>query len=70
MPYHYDCDGFCDGADGDTYDEEDRPALTGEFNEHWYESTPYGDQLRQAGYEPGDLVTLCPDCVDQLLLEA
>ena len=64
MGYIYQCDGFCD-----TVDHEDRPALTAEFNEHWYESTPAGDQLRQADYEPGDLVTLCPDCALSLLLE-
>lgn len=64
MPYFYQCDGFCDGTE-----HEDRPALTGEFNEHWYDSSPAGDHLRQAGYEPEDLVTLCPDCVVRLLLE-
>lgn len=64
MPYIYTCDAWCD----ETF--EDRPALTAEFNEHWYNSTPSGDQLRQQGYEPGDLVTICPDCTRRLLLEA
>lgn len=65
MTYLYQCDGFCN--DEDPF--EDRPALTGEFNEDWYDSTPYGDQLRQEGYEPGDLITFCPGCVGQLLLD-
>lgn len=63
MGYIYNCDGFCD-----TGGIEDRPALTAEFNEHWYETSAYGDKLRECGYEPGDLVTLCPDCTERLLL--
>ncbi|GGO03554.1 hypothetical protein [Haloarcula pellucida] len=65
MTYHYECDGFCD-HDGF---RSGRPALTAEFNEDWYDSTPHGDQLRQEGYEPGDLVTLCPDCTHELLTQ-
>lgn len=64
MVYIYECGGFCDQGPID-----ERPALTAEFNEDWYDSTPYGDQLRQHGYEPGDLITLCPDCTRRLLLE-
>lgn len=63
MPYVYQCDGFCET---DTHSK--RPALTGEFNEHWYNEGDAGDRLRQEGYEPGDLVTLCPKCVLELLL--
>jgi hypothetical protein len=62
MGYIYQCDGFCEQQQFD-----ERPALTGEFNETWYESTPCGDVLRQRGYEPGDLVTLCSDCTMTLL---
>jgi len=62
MTYRYECDGWC--GDG-TYDG--RPALTCEFNEDWYDSTPAGDHLRQRGYEPGDLVTFCGDCTTRLL---
>lgn len=64
MTYIYECDGFCNEQRF-----EGRPALTAEFNEDWYNSTPHGDQLHQADYEPGDLVTLCPDCTQRLLLE-
>jgi len=63
MTYLYECDGFCEHEGP----YQGRPALTCEFNEDWYESTPYGDQLRQLGYEPGDLVTLCGECTRQLL---
>ena len=64
MGYIYRCDGFCNHG---PFNE--RPALTAEFNEQWYESTPFGDELRQHGYEPGDLVTLCPQCTMELLTE-
>jgi hypothetical protein len=67
MPYLYQCDGFCD-ADGEE-PRDGRPPFTGEFNEDWYDNTRYGDQLRQHGYEPGDLITLCPECTRELLLD-
>lgn len=63
MTYIYDCDGWCD----DRYNG--RPALTAEFNEHWYNGSEYGDVLRQQDYEAGDLVTLCEDCTMKLLTE-
>jgi hypothetical protein len=66
MPYVYECDGFCDDVDP----RDERPALTGEFNEHLYDATPLGDQLKQAGYDVGDLVTLCPACTRELLTDA
>jgi len=64
MPYNYECDGWC----GDDV-HADRPALTGEFNEQFYRSTPIGGHLSEAGYAEGDLVTLCGQCVGRLLLE-
>lgn len=64
MGYIYNCDGFCDRVE-----IEERPALTCEFNENWYDETPYGDELRQHGFEPGALVTLCPECTGKLLME-
>lgn len=64
MTYIYECDGFCSEPPF-----EGRPALTAEFNEDWYDSTKYGDQLRQANYEPGDLVTFCPECTRKLLID-
>lgn len=68
MPYLYQCDGFCDADEEEPHDE--RPAFTGEFNEDWLEDIDpaAGDRLKQAGYEPHDLVTLCPDCVEELLI--
>lgn len=64
MTYTFDCDGWC-GREG----VDARPALTGEFNEDWYKADPAGDLLKDQGYRPGDLVTLCGDCVQRLLLE-
>ncbi|RKS83300.1 hypothetical protein BDK61_2643 [Haloarcula quadrata] len=65
MTYVYDCDGWCDD---DIHDE--RPALTGEFNEEFYKSTAIGGRLSEQGYDLGDLVTLCGPCVERLLIEA
>lgn len=64
MPYIYTCDGFCEG----TPENDERPMLTAEFNEYLYDNRPIGDHLREAGYSKGDLVTLCPDCVEELLI--
>ncbi|MFC4549395.1 MULTISPECIES: hypothetical protein [Halorussus] len=63
MTYIYECDGFCDEG------PQDRPALTAEFSEQWFKTTTYGDHLKEHGYEPGDLVTLCGECTRQLLLD-
>jgi len=64
MTYQYSCDGFCDGVPKD-----ERPALTGEFNEQWFNTKRIGGDLKEFGFEPGDLITLCPDCTRKLLLE-
>jgi hypothetical protein len=64
MTYLYECDGFCSEPPF-----EGRSALIAEFNEDWYDETASGDQLRQADYEPGDLVTLCPECTRTLLID-
>jgi len=64
MTYIYECDGYCD-----TVDHDDRPAFTAEFNQEFYRSTQIGGELAAAGYDEGDLVTLCGPCVRRLLLE-
>lgn len=67
MTYIYACDAqLVEGCDGDP-NHDQRPMLTGEFNEFLYNNTPIGDQLAQLGYTVGDLVTLCPDCTLELL---
>lgn len=63
MGYIYDCDGFCGRTAIDA-----RPALTAEFNESWFDEGAAGDRLYQAGFEAGDLVTLCPECTERLLI--
>lgn len=65
MVYVYECDGWCDG---EVY-TEDPPALTCEFSERWFKTSPHGDALRALGYTPGDLVTLCGDCTHRLLTD-
>jgi len=64
MTYIYDCDGWC----GESVHDE-RPALTGEFNEEFYKATRQGGEISEAGFDLGDLVTLCGDCTYRLLLE-
>ena len=64
MTYIYECDGFCD-----IVDHENPPALTAEFSEQWFKTSTYGDHLKAAGYEPGDLVTLCGECARTLLID-
>lgn len=65
MTYIFQCDGFCGGR----VEKETRPALTAEFSEQWFKTSQYADYLKQQGYEPGDLVTLCGDCLHKLLIE-
>jgi len=64
MTYTFECDGWCDD---DVHTE--RPALMGEFNEGWFNSSRAGGFLDEAGYDPGDIVTLCGDCTHRLLCE-
>ena len=59
MGYKYTCDGC--GTKGTT------PALMGQFSEKIWLSTPLGDQLKKRGYELGDTITFCPDCVRSYL---
>lgn len=67
MTYLYECDGFHNDEDPEEYRFDSYPALTAEFNEDLYDEGRVGDLLRQAGYEPGDLVTFCPECTLKLL---
>lgn len=65
MTYHYECDGFCDPGTV----RSGRPALTAEFSEQFVRSTRAGGDVLDHGYEEGDLITLCPECTRQLLIE-
>lgn len=64
MPYTFICDGWCD----DTV-HTGHPAIMGEFNEQWIKTTPQGGHVADAGYSEGDIVTLCGECVFELLLQ-
>lgn len=63
MTYIYDCDGWCND---DENPHHDRPALMCEFNERWFKSSSQAGQIAEE-YDPGDVVTLCGDCVLRLL---
>lgn len=52
------CGGRCDGG----------PALLGQFGQGWFRTSEIAGELNAAGYEEGDTVTLCGDCVAQMLL--
>lgn len=62
MGYSYECNG-CGGEEDDP-----SPALMGQLSEPHYVSTPLGGELADAGVDLGDTVTLCPDCVRDLLV--
>lgn len=65
MTYHYECDGFCKPGTI----RSGRPALTAEFNEQFFNSSRIGGVLAEHDYEAGDLITLCPECTQTLLVE-
>ncbi|WEL29868.1 hypothetical protein [Haloferax volcanii] len=60
MGYDYTCDK-CDH-------EGEYPGLLGTFNKRTWTTTPFGELLQEHGYELGDTVTLCSDCVTKVLL--
>jgi hypothetical protein len=62
MPYTFICDGWCDDAQ-----HEGRPAITGEFDQDWFRSTPEAGRVSRE-YDEDELVTLCGDCTERLLL--
>lgn len=65
MTYHYSCDGFCKPGT----DFQSRPALTAEFSDQFIKSTQAGGDVVEAGYDEGDLITLCPECTRKLLID-
>jgi hypothetical protein len=65
MVYVYNCDGWCNGDD---QRHNERPAFTAEFNEQWFRTAQSAGRVAQH-FDEGDLVTLCGDCTEQLLLE-
>lgn len=65
MTYVYNCDGYC-SDDEQRHDE--RPALTAEFNEQWFRTSPNAGAVA-ADYNEGDLITLCGSCARRLLLD-
>lgn len=65
MPYTYECDGYCPE---DQLHHDERPALTAEFNEQWFKTTPEAGHVANE-YGEGDLITLCGPCTERLLLD-
>jgi hypothetical protein len=64
MTYIFECDGWCEDIE-----TEGPPALTGEFSERWFKTSPHADALKALGFGPGDLVTLCGPCTRRLLAD-
>ena len=43
------------------------PAFMGEFRESFLEATEAGGRFADAGYRPGQTVTLCAECMERVL---
>lgn len=61
MGYTFTCDGPC----GKHRDE--LPAFMGEIRESWFKTTTEGGILADMGYSPGQTITLCGECLLDLL---
>lgn len=59
MGYTYTCDGCGD--------EDDTPALMGQFNKGTWLDEEFGDRMKEMGYELGDTITFCPGCTGGML---
>lgn len=64
MTYGYRCDGLCDGGWTDDY-----PAISAELSEYLFKTSVIGDDLKALEYSEGDKITLCEDCLLELLME-
>lgn len=60
MGYDYTCDDCGHGYGGP-------PPFMGEFRESFLEATEAGGLFAEAGYRPGQTVTLCADCMERVL---
>jgi len=60
MGYDYTCDR-CE-------DEGEFPGFLATFNKRTWTTTPFGELMQSHGYELGYTVTLCPDCVEEVLV--
>lgn len=60
MGYTFVCDDCRRGFDRS-------PAFMGEFRESFLEATEAGGVFAEAGYQPGQTVTICADCMRDVL---
>lgn len=44
------------------------PALLGQFGQGWFRTSDLAGEINAAGYSEGDTVTLCGECVADMLL--
>jgi len=61
MGYGFTCDGC-----GDEH-PDGLPAFMGEIRESWFKTTELGGVLADMGYSPGQTITLCGDCLYNLV---
>jgi hypothetical protein len=61
MGYTFKCDDC-----GEGYNRT--PAFVGEFMESFLKSTSEGGLFADAGYSPGQKVTICRDCMQEVVL--
>ena len=60
MGYTFNCDDC-----GRGYNRS--PAFMGEFRESFLEATEAGGVFADAGYRPGQTVTICAECMEDVL---
>jgi len=58
--YQFECDDC-----GERYGH--MPAFMGEFRESFLEATKHGGLFADAGYRPGQTITLCAPCMECVL---
>lgn len=64
MTYGYRCDGSCDGGWID-----DSSAVSAELSEYLFKTSTIGDDPKAHGYTEGKKITLCENCLLDLLME-
>jgi len=61
MGYDYTCDKC-------SHHGED-PGFLATFNKRTWTTTPFGEFMQAQGYELGDTITICPECVRKILTD-
>lgn len=64
MPTGYECDGWCTSGWS-----QGEPAFIGRLTNDFFKSHPLGGVVSEMGYSSNDEVTLCGECLVDLLEE-